>query len=613
MHRPSAFLVAGIVWLGAQQALAQEPAHGAVGGQAGVAPARSHAGAGTHAAAADPTFYFDSFVRWPSENGDLPDPWFAINMENGNTAYYRDVLIGARTYLTATPGVTSEYWDAVFTAPDTSTFIFSPVTYYASWSGLQHCFVTSRWYICGTTNIGVVWYISRNPGQCRPTGQWQADFGHNGANVFARQFDLLPQIEEVRIPFYSQDAYSDAYDSICRTNGQRDVFACPDPLPPNVSRWSIAAKGCALTSSCMVLGYHGVNVDPPTLNTWLTNNGGYDSSGAIYWDKVAEYGRTVGGRNISYIGSGGDLFSNTCTYGPHVVHMSGRNHWLTAYGKDRPLSNWLVKDPNGGRIQTLNTVTATRFYSGPEYTFTDAINGISFRFHSPVEAFVRDPQGRRLGYDPTSGATYNEIPGASYTSLGLDDDETGDPQPDPGKELEVMAPTDGDYTYTVTGTGTGTYDAELRVFRPATAYDSRATQLAVPTAPGVVHTYAVHYSSTSGAPTTLSGGFAGGGQRPRDVDRFLTYASPAASPVSLPAGTTSYLLFVYYDRVILPATFKATLNGADIGASFHPAPGGGERVDLPLVPGRNVLVLSVDGQLPSRVATDTDRLVLLVQ
>jgi hypothetical protein len=36
-------------------------------------------------------------------------------------------------------------------------------------------------------------------------------------------------------------------------------------------------------------------------------------------------------------------------------------------------------------------------------------------------------------------------------------------------------------------------------------------------------------------------------------------------------------------------------------------------VTLPLQAGRNVLQLSVDGQLPNRVATDSDRLIFDVQ
>ncbi len=102
------------------------------------------------------------------------------------------------------------------------------------------------------------------------------------------------------------------------------------------------------------------------------------------------------------------------------------------------------------------------------------------------------------------------------------------------------------------------------------------------------------------------------GQWPRDVNKFLTYSSPTASHTSLPTGTTTYPLMIFYGQTILPASFRAELNGADISTWFHPTTGGHEVVSLPVRPGRNVVVLSVDGNLPNRVATDTDRLVFLV-
>ena len=50
----------------------------------------------------------------------------------------------------------------------------------------------------------------------------------------------------------------------------------------------------------------------------------------------------------------------------------------------------------------------------------------------------------------------------------------------------------------------------------------------------------------------------------------------------------------------------------DLTSEFNPTPGGSDMVQIPLQPGRNVLKLSVDGQLPNRVATDSDRLVFIV-
>ncbi|MBI3477593.1 MAG: hypothetical protein HY010_17820, partial [Acidobacteria bacterium] len=78
------------------------------------------------------------------------------------------------------------------------------------------------------------------------------------------------------------------------------------------------------------------------------------------------------------------------------------------------------------------------------------------------------------------------------------------------------------------------------------------------------------------------------------------------------AGTTKYGLVVIYDRAVIPGTFKAELNGRDVGASFKPVPGGAESVGIPLDRGRNVLVLSIEGQIGDRVARDTDRLVFVV-
>ncbi|HEX9406613.1 MAG TPA: hypothetical protein VF975_04800, partial [Thermoanaerobaculia bacterium] len=78
------------------------------------------------------------------------------------------------------------------------------------------------------------------------------------------------------------------------------------------------------------------------------------------------------------------------------------------------------------------------------------------------------------------------------------------------------------------------------------------------------------------------------------------------------AGTTSFAMVIFYSKEIQPATFSADLNGVSVASLFHPSTGTSEVVNLPLASGRNVLKLSVDGQLPTRVATDTDRLVLQV-
>jgi len=109
-------------------------------------------------------------------------------------------------------------------------------------------------------------------------------------------------------------------------------------------------------------------------------------------------------------------------------------------------------------------------------------------------------------------------------------------------------------------------------------------------------------------------GFNGGGQRPTDVNLFLTYAQPTDSPVTLPVGTSAFSLMVAYSAATISTTFSATLNGVDITSSFHPQPGSFETVTIPLQSGRNDLLLSIDGtRTDGHVASDRDRLVFNVQ
>jgi hypothetical protein len=357
-----------------------------------------------------------------------------------------------------------------------------------------------------------------------------------------------------------------------------------------------------------------VNVTPPALNTWLINNRGYDLRGNVYWEAIARYGRQAG-TNISYLGAGGNLETQICRYGPHIVSVRNGGHWVAPTGRDADKTTYQINDPNGGVATTLaarynNNFGATRYYSGPEFTYTD-MTGIVIRFHSPGELLLADPLGRITGFDPIAGQAYQEIPNSVYDLIGLDDLESGEPGP-LSHDLDIRQPLEGEYRLQVVGTGTGTYDLEINAYDPD-SNPSQAVFTGIPIVPGAIHAYTFDYSSLPGAPVVVGGAFDGGGQRPRDVNKFLSYGSPGDSPTALPAGTTSYSLLIFYGPTILPATFQATLNGVDVTALFQPVPGANQLVSLPLQPGRNVLLLSIDGNLPSRTATDTDRLVFSVQ
>jgi hypothetical protein len=251
-------------------------------------------------------------------------------------------------------------------------------------------------------------------------------------------------------------------------------------------------------------------------------------------------------------------------------------------------------------------------FTGPEFKWTDRLSGLTISLHSPAELLLTDPQGRRTGRDPTTNSDYKEIPNSGYGDESIADAETGESVP-PEMELDIREPMNGTYILQVVGTESGSYSLYVRPQDRAGKSPAQMFFAEIPTYVGAVHQYVLEYSANPGAIMRLSGGFDGHGQRPSDVNKFLSYSNPMSARVQLQAGQRTFPLMVFYGVTISPQTFKATLNGADIRGLFHPSPGGMEMVSLSLVVGSNSLTLSVEGTTASgRVATDTDRLVFLV-
>ena len=95
------------------------------------------------------------------------------------------------------------------------------------------------------------------------------------------------------------------------------------------------------------------------------------------------------------------------------------------------------------------------------------------------------------------------------------------------------------------------------------------------------------------------------------ANRLLTYASVSADSTTFEAETDEIPLVILYDRSVSAETFTATLNGTDISSLFKPSPGRIEAVNVPLVTGRNELVLSIERTFENE-AIDTDTLVFVV-
>ncbi|NOT58091.1 MAG: hypothetical protein HOP18_26095 [Deltaproteobacteria bacterium] len=457
-------------------------------------------------------------------------------------------------------------------------------------------------------------------------------FFYNGQQYEQRQFKVLPQIKEGEVPLLDQTLYTDPvlhhYDHIyknpCMIGSDPETCTLWPPYLPIGQPYTIKVKGCALTSLAMVLGYHGVKspndpstpIAPDELNTLLKNSGGYSRWGNIRWGKIRALtgGRVTFAPELSF----GNLADNICNYGPQMVGAEGsagvpNSHFLAATGLDSA-GHFLVNDPWRssakwyGELNTWTVSNSIRGFVGPDYMVTDP-SGVTIRLHSPAELLVTDPQGRRLGVDPSLGQRYQEIPSSYYQDISLADIETGEAG-NRTKELTFGTPLGGEYILDVIGTGSGMYAVEIDAIDEA-MNDSLRVIEEVPVTPGERHRYRFTFSGVAGSPLEIQADFNGGGQSSK-VNSLLSYSGPWESQTHLAAGATAYSVFVFYSRNILPQTFRAVLEGVDVTSMFHPVPGTNERVTIPLVSGRNLLHLTVDGNVGTRIASDSDRLIFVV-
>jgi hypothetical protein len=221
------------------------------------------------------------------------------------------------------------------------------------------------------------------------------------------------------------------------------------------------------------------------------------------------------------------------------------------------------------------------------------------------ELLVTDPQGRKTGRDPLSKLEHRKIPHSSYLNEGSQ-----------GRALvlHIRQPMDGSYLIEVSGTSAGNYSLDVRARDWQGGAAARPELRNVATDRDTVHRYRLEYRASLQSSFRIAGAFDGGGEKPDDTNRFLTYANPIDRKVRLVTGTTQVPLLIFYGASIQPTTFNAMLNGSNISSRFTPAPDQYELVWLPLKPGLNKFAVAVEGTTTSgRTAKDIDELVFLVE
>ena len=242
---------------------------------------------------------------------------------------------------------------------------------------------------------------------------------------------------------------------------------------------TIAACGCAMTSGVMVARYYGItevgggDVTPGTVNAWLQNNNGYYPGGAINWLKVVEYTDN----QLAYDGRSGDGFNNYPLLDeflnlerPAIAKIakgrggSPRSHFIVISNK--LADTYEVRDPAWYDTKTLNEPSTV----GKVRAYENGFDGLrlfkpgeglaqsyfSANVASPAHLVIEDSLGRRLGYDPISNTSYNEIPNSSYVSEMYDDPE-GVPSEHEWKIAYIPDASEDEYKMYVLGTGSGSY------------------------------------------------------------------------------------------------------------------------------------------------------------
>lgn len=148
----------------------------------------------------------------------------------------------------------------------------------------------------------------------------------------------------------------------------------PEHLGTSTS--TIAAEGCALTASTMLLQAYGVSANPGALNQWLINNGGYVDQDLLVWSAVAEYAKSKGVL-LSYSGWYSDSLSSidsALAAGHPViaqVTLDGGMHFVLLTGLGPNGTIWM-NDPWFGDHTTFQSrygspatgIQSIRVYSG---------------------------------------------------------------------------------------------------------------------------------------------------------------------------------------------------------------------------------------------------------
>jgi len=258
-------------------------------------------------------------------------------------------------------------------------------------------------------------------------------------------------------------------DADCQTGGADTATCCTKSN--TLRHW-----GCHVTSAAMVINHFAIaqgsqfTTTPALLNTWLTENHGFDTANGPLPTKVVEYaknngvifypGQTVTNRDdltVNQFLCNGDpvILRVKRPHGPHFVVATAQ----TAVGGQ---DTYAINDPGFNGVDSLASYNFDYDEILPFTSIPHPLNTFYVRGHSPFELVLKDDAGHETGVHPGSNAV-EDIPGSAFYVYSLADDE--DPDADdttsPEKNIDVFQPQPGHYRLDAVGTGSGPFSIEF--------------------------------------------------------------------------------------------------------------------------------------------------------
>lgn len=121
----------------------------------------------------------------------------------------------------------------------------------------------------------------------------------------------------------------------------------------------------------------------------------------------------------------------------------------------------------------------------------------------PAELLLKDPRGRKIGFDPRAHKSYREIHAASYEFEAIDDDVSGAPGPQSGI-IELRNPVAGIYVLEIIGKEPGYFTLEITGFDKA-MNTSKIFLKETPITPKASRRFTFRYDSRRGVMAGTSG------------------------------------------------------------------------------------------------------------